>query len=102
MLLPQPLLIASAERSTVLRLLFYRGLQLASDGVMSCPQLSHRSPSGALSVRLTGPAGTYQQLLRTWLPVKLRGTSYKQPLLLTSLDLSRLDLSQQIRLDGVA
>jgi len=82
------------ERSSALRLLFYRGLQLASDGVMRCPQLSHRSPSGALSVRLSGPQGTYQQLLKDWLPVKLRGSSYKVPLLLTSLDLARFDLSR--------
>ena len=90
------------ERSTVLRLLFYRGLQLASDGVMSCPQLSHQSPSGALSVRLVGPTGTYAQLLQTWLPVKLAGVSYKQPLLLTALDLAQLNLTRQIWLDGVA
>jgi len=92
----------AVERSSALRLLFYRGLQLASDGVMRCPQLSHRSPSGALSVRLTGPQGTYQQLLKDWLPVKLRGSSYKVPLLLSSLDLSRFDLSRQVWLDGVA
>jgi hypothetical protein len=90
------------ERSSALRLLFYRGLQLASDGVMTCPQLSHRSPSGALSMRLGGPSGTYQQLLRDWLPVKLRGSSYKQALLLTTLDLARLDLTRQVWLDGVA
>ena len=86
----------------MLRLLFYRGRQLASDGVMPCPQLSHQSPSGALSVRLGGPTGTYQQLLQAWLPVKLRGVSYKQALLLSSLDLSRLDLTRQLWLDGVA
>jgi hypothetical protein len=90
------------ERSTALRLLFYRGLQLASDGVMSCPQLSHLSPSGALSLRLAGEAGTYAQLLQTWLPIKLSGVSYKQPLLLSALDLSRLDLTRQVWLDGVA
>ena len=90
------------ERSSVLRLLFYRGLQLASDGVMTCPQLSHLSPSGALSTRLSGATGTYAQLLRGWLPVKLRGSSYKQALLLTTLDLSRLDLTRQVWLDGVA
>lgn len=90
------------ERSSVLRLLFYRGLQLASDGVMRCPQLSHQSPSGALSTRLSGPTGTYAQLLKDWLPVKLRGSSYKVPLLLTTLDLARLDLTRQVWLDGVA
>jgi hypothetical protein len=92
----------AVERSSVLRLLFYRGLQLASDGVMTCPQLSHLSPSGSLSTRLSGATGTYAQLLRGWLPVKLRGSSYKQELLLTTLDLSRLDLTQQVWLDGVA
>jgi hypothetical protein len=90
------------ERSRALRLLFYRGLQLASDGVMRCPQLSHQSLSGALSTRLTGTSGTYPQLLKDWLPVKLRGSSYKVPLLLTSLDLARLDLTRQVWLDGVA
>lgn len=93
---------SEVERSSVLRLLFYRGLQLASDGVMRCPQLSHRSPSGALSTRLSGSTGTYAQLLRGWLPVKLRGSSYKQALLLTTLDLSRLDLTRPVWLDGVA
>jgi hypothetical protein len=92
----------AVERSPALRLLFYRGLQLASDGIMSCPQLSHLSPSGELSLRLSGPTGTYQQLLQAWLPIKLRGTSYKQALLLSSLDLSRLDLTRQLWLDGVA
>ena len=92
----------AVERSTALRLLFYNGLQLASDGVSRYPQLSHLSASGALSLRLGGPAGTYQQLLRDWLPVKLRGTSYKQALLLTALDLARLDLARPLRLDGVA
>jgi hypothetical protein len=89
-------------RSAALRLLFYNGLQLASDGVSQWPQLAHLSRSGQLSVRLAGPQGTYAQLLKEWLPVKLRGTSYKQPLLLTALDLSRLDLTRQLWLDGVA
>ena len=90
-----------AERSAELRLLFYNGRQLAGDGLSAYPQLSHRSASGALSVRLSGEQGTYQQLLRSWLPVKLRGTSYKFSLQLTALDLSRLDWSQPLRLDGV-
>lgn len=93
---------AEVERSSALRLLFYRGLQLASDGVMRCPQLSHLSPSGALSTRLSGATGTYVQLLRDWLPVKLRGSSYKQALLLTTLDLAHLDLTRPVWLDGVA
>jgi hypothetical protein len=93
---------STVARSTSLRLLFYRGLQLASDGVSQWPQLSHLSPSGKLSVRLSSTQGTYEQLLKDWLPVKLRGTSYKQPLLLTALHLSRLDLSRQVWLDGVA
>jgi hypothetical protein len=92
----------AVERSPALRLLFYRGLQLASDGIMSCPQLSHLSPSRELSLRLSGPTGTYAQLLEAWLPIKLRGASYKQALLLSSLDLSRLDLTRQLWLDGVA
>ncbi len=89
------------ERSAALRLLFYNGLQLAGDGVSRYPQLSARSASGTYSLHLSGPQGTYQQLLATWLPVKLSGVSYKQPLLLTALDLARLDLSQPLRLDGV-
>jgi hypothetical protein len=89
------------SRSSELRLLFYNGLQPASDGVSLYPQLSHRSQSGAYSVRLAGPQGTYAQWLKDWLPVKLRATSYKQPLLLTPLDLARLDLTQPLRLAGV-
>lgn len=92
----------AVERSAVLRLLFYRGLQLASDGVMRCPQLSHQSASGALSVRLGGAQGTYAQLLEAWLPFKRSAVSYQVPLLLTPLDLARLDLAQPLRLDGVA
>jgi len=87
--------------SSALRLLFYNGLQPASDGVSLYPQLSHQSADGAYSVRLYGPAGTYAQWLATWLPVKLRASSYKQPLLLTPLDLARLDLTQPLRLAGV-
>jgi hypothetical protein len=90
------------ERSTALRLFFYRGLQLASDGVSRYPQLSHLSPSGALSLRLSGEQGTYAQLLNAWLPIKLSGVSYKQALLLSPLDLAQLDLSRQLWLDGVA
>jgi hypothetical protein len=89
------------SRSSELRLLFYNGLQLASDGVSLYPQLSHRSRSGAYSVRLAGPRGTYAQWLQDWLPVKLRASSYKQALLLTPLDLARLDLTQPLRLAGV-
>ncbi len=88
-------------RSTALRLLFYNGLRTASDGVTRYPQLSHQSLSGRYSVRLGGGAGTYAQLLQAWLPVKLRGTSYKQPLLLSSLDLARLDLARPLWLAGV-
>ncbi|MDO7885339.1 hypothetical protein [Hymenobacter cheonanensis] len=91
----------NGTRSAALRLLFYNGLQPASDGVSLYPQLSHQSASGAYSVRLYGPAGTYAQWLRDWLPVKLRASSYKQPLLLTPLDLARLDLTQPLRLAGV-
>ncbi len=93
---------STVARSSSLRLLFYNGLQLAGDGVSQWPQLSHLSPSGKLSVRLAGTQGTYEQLLKEWLPVKLRGTSYKQSLLLSALDLSRLDLTRQLWLDGVA
>jgi hypothetical protein len=92
---------AKLERSAVLRLFFYNGLQLASDGVSRYPQLSPRSKSGNYSLHLSGAQGTYAQLLATWLPVKLSGVSYKQPLLLTPLDLARLDLTQPLRLDGV-
>ncbi|MGI4762502.1 MAG: hypothetical protein ACRYF0_17455 [Janthinobacterium lividum] len=91
----------NAARSATLRLLFYNGLQAASDGVSFYPQLSHQSASGAYSGRLYGPAGTYAQLLAAWLPVKLRASSYKQALLLTPLDLARLDLTQPLRLAGV-
>ena len=45
---------------------------------------------GQLSLRLTGPAGTYAQLLRGWLEVKRRGTVVKQALRLSVLDLARL------------
>ena len=89
------------SRSTELRLLFYNGRQPTSDGVATYPQLSHRSASGAYSLRLHGEKGTYAQWLRDWLPVKLAGLSYKQPLLLTPLDLARLDLSQPLYLAGV-
>ena len=91
----------AVSRSSALRLLFYNGLQPASDGVSLYPQLSHRSRSGAYSVRLAGPQGTYAQWLKEWLPVKLRASSYKQALALTALDLARLDLSKPLRLDGV-
>jgi hypothetical protein len=90
-----------AERSSALRLLFYNGLQLASDGASHYPQLSPVSVSGAYSLRLDGEQGTYAQLLSSWLPVKLSGVSYKQDLLLSALDLSRLNLTQPVRLDGV-
>ena len=91
----------NATRSSALRLLFYNGLQLASDGVSRYPQLSHQSASGAYSVRLYGPSGTYAQWLKDWLPVKLRASSYKQALLLTPLELARLDLTKPVRLAGV-
>jgi hypothetical protein len=91
----------AVSRSSELRLLFYNGLQLATDGVSTYPQLAEVSASGAYSLRLSGPTGTYAQWLAMWLPVKLRATSYKQPLLLTPLDLSRLDLTQPLRLAGV-
>lgn len=91
----------AVSRSSALRLLFYNGLQPASDGTSLYPQLSPRSRSGAYSVRLAGPQGTYAQWLKEWLPVKLRASSYKQALALTALDLARLDLSRPLRLDGV-
>jgi hypothetical protein len=102
--LSQPFYLASqtkVERSAALRLFFYNGLQLASDGVSRYPQLSHLSRSGTYSLRLAGEQGTYRQLLEAWLPIKLSSVSYKQPLLLTALDLSRLDLTRQVLLDGV-
>ena len=89
------------ERSPALRLLFYNGLRTAADGVTRYPQLSHQSGSGRYSVRLGGAAGTYAQLLQAWLPVKLRAVSYKQSLLLASLDLARLDLTRPLWLAGV-
>ena len=89
------------SRSTELRLLFYNGLQLASDGVSRYPQLSPQSASGTYSLRLSGPQGTYAQWLKDWLPVKLASLSFKQALLLTPLDLARLDLTQPLRLAGV-
>lgn len=88
-------------RSNALRLLFYNGLQPDSGGVATYPQLSHHSASGAYSVRVHGPQGTYAQWLQQWLPIKLAASSYKQPLLLTPLDLARLDLSQPLHLAGV-
>ena len=100
----QPPYLASqkeVERSSALRLLFYRGLQFASDGLSPYPQLSRQSPNGLLSVELGGDSGTYEQLLKNWLPIKLRGTSYKQALLLSPLDLAQLDLTRQLWLDGV-
>ncbi|MVN77836.1 hypothetical protein GO988_16005 [Hymenobacter sp. HMF4947] len=102
--LSQPPYLASqkeVERSSSLRLLFYNGLQLAPDGVSPYPQLSAVSASGARTLYLGGTAGTYAQLLSAWLAVKLRPVSYKVPLLLTPLDLARLDLTQPLRLDGV-
>ncbi len=91
----------AVERSAALRLLFYNGLQPLSGGPHYYPQLSHRNASGTYSLRLSGAAGTYAQWLRDWLPVKLAASSYKQPLLLTPLDLARLDLSQPLHLAGV-
>jgi hypothetical protein len=88
-------------RSSKLRLLFYRGLQLASDGKSTYPQLSRQSLSGQLSVELGGTTGTYERWLKTWLPAKLSGVSYKQALLLSPLDLAQLDLTRQLWLDGV-
>ncbi len=92
---------ATPTRSTALRLLFYNGLQLTSDGVSTYPQLAMQNAAGTHSLKLSGPIGTYTQWLAAWLPTKLRGTSYKQALLLTPLDLARLDLSRQLWLDGV-
>ncbi|UOQ96630.1 hypothetical protein MUN81_15445 [Hymenobacter sp. 5317J-9] len=102
--LKQPPFRAGAEgvgRSTVLRLLFYRGLQLASDGTTAYPSLSHQSPSGALSVRLAGAQGTYERLLSPWLAVKLRGTRYTVPLQLSPLGLATLEQATPVRLAGV-
>jgi hypothetical protein len=88
-------------RNGKLRLLFYRGLQLASDGASTYPQLSRQSRSGQLSVELSGTTGTYERWLKAWLPAKLSGVSYKQALLLTPLHLAQLDLTRQLWLDGV-
>lgn len=93
--------LGTVARSSALRLLFYNGLQLASDGQSYYPQLSLTSADQTLSLRLTGSTGTYATWLRTWLPVKLRATTYKQPLLLPALELARLDLSRPVQLDGV-
>ncbi len=91
----------AVARSSALRLLFYNGLQPISSGDYHYPQLSHRSASGTCSLRPDGEAGTYAQWLQGWLAVKLAATSYKQPLLLTPLDLARLDLSRPLHLAGV-
>jgi hypothetical protein len=66
------------------------------------PQLAMTNAAGTHSLRLTGASGTYEQRLKAWLPVKLRGVSYKYPLLMSSLHLVQLDLTRQLWLDGVA
>jgi hypothetical protein len=94
--------LTDVKRSSALRLMFYNGLQPCSDGVTQYPQLAMTNAAGTHSLRLTGASGTYEQRLKAWLPVKLRGVSYKQPLLLTSLHLAQFDLTRQVWLDGVA
>lgn len=97
----------ATPRPAALRLLFWRGLQPASDGNSLYPLLTPLATNqagqavGSLSLRLAGPAGTYAMLLRGWLEVKRRGALVKQPLRLSVLDLARLDLSRKVRLDGV-
>ena len=91
----------TVARSAALRLLFYRGLQLADDGESRAPQLSPTSPSGAYSLRLEGSTGTYAQWLQAWLPVKRSPVSYKVPLLLSPLTLAQLDDTWPVQLDGV-
>jgi hypothetical protein len=94
--------LTDVKRSSALRLLFYNGLQPCSDGVTQYPQLAMTNAAGTHSLRLTGASGTYEQRLKAWLPVKLRGVSYKYPLLMSSLHLAQLDLTRQLWLDGVA
>lgn len=94
------------ERPTALRLLFWRGMQPASDGTLYplvTPLNTNQAGQlvGALSLRLAGLAGTYEQLLRGWLEAKRRGVVVKQPLRLSVPDLARLDLARKVRLDGV-
>lgn len=93
-------------RPTALRLLFWRGLQPASDGTLYpllTPLATNQAGAavGSLSLRIGGPTGTYQQLLRGWLEVKRRNVVLKANLRLSSLDLARLDLSRKVRLDDV-
>ncbi|MDO7851578.1 hypothetical protein [Hymenobacter convexus] len=92
---------ADVARSSALHLLFYNGLQPTADGLGHYPQLSPDSASGTLSVRLSGPAGTYAQLLAGWLAVKLRAAAYQLPLRLSAADLARLDLVTPVQLAGV-
>ena len=96
----------ATPRPAALRLLFWRGMQPASDGTLYplvTPLHTNQAGQvvGQLSTRLGGPAGTYAQLLRGWLEVKRRNLVVKQPLRFTSLDLARLDLTRKVRLDGV-
>ncbi len=95
----------AVARPTALRLLFWRGLQPASDGTLY-PLLTplHTNQAGqavgSLSLRLGGAHGTYEQLLRGWLDVKRRGVVVTQALRLSTPDLARLTLSGKVRLDG--
>ncbi len=96
---------AAPARPAAVRLLFWRGLQPASDGTLYplvSPLATNQAGDavGRYSTRLSGPAGTYQQLLRGWLEVKRRAVVVKQPLRLSVLDLARLDVKRKIRLDG--
>lgn len=103
---PTDLRPEATPRPAVLRLLFWRGMQPASDGTLYplvTPLHTNQAGAavGALSLRLAGPAGTYEQLLRGWLEVKRRGVVVKQPLRLSTLDLARLDLTRKVRFDGI-
>lgn len=96
----------ATPRPAVLRLLFWRGMQPASDGTLYplvTPLATNQAGTavGSLSLRLGGPAGTYEQLLRGWLEVKRRGVVVKQPLRLCALDLARLELARKVRFDGI-
>ena len=93
-----------AARSAELRLLFYQGLAPVVEtpaGTRQYPALGMTSASGQLSLLLDGPQGTYETMLRTWLPVRLSRNVFKQQLRLSPLALSRLDLSRKVQLDGL-
>ena len=96
----------ATPRPSALRLMFWRGLQPASDGSLYplvTPLHTNQAGQavGTLSLRLGGLAGTYEQLLRGWLELKRGGVVRKQPLHLSVLDLARFDLARKVRFDGI-